>query len=126
MIDIDRQIVFWRDGALEDWDVVSDLLEKNRIRHGLFIAHLALEKALKAIVCMATKDLAPRIHNLVRLAELAQLNLRPEQLDILAEMNAFNIEGRYPDALAAPLQKEEALQYVRRAEEVFQCLIHLS
>jgi HEPN domain-containing protein len=126
MIDIDRQIVFWRDGALEDWDVVSDLLEKNRIRHGLFIAHLALEKALKAIVCMATKDLAPRIHNLVRLAELAQLNLRPEQLDILDEMNAFNIEGRYPDALAAPLQKEEALQYVRRAEEVFQCLIHLS
>ncbi len=124
MIDIDKQIAFWRDGALEDWDVASDLLEKSRIRHGLFIAHLALEKALKALVCKATKDLAPRIHNLVRLAELAQLNLRPEHLDILAEMNGFNIEGRYPDALSAPLQKEEALRYMRRAEEVFQCLIH--
>lgn len=112
--------------ALEDWDVASDLLEKNRIRHGLFIAHLALEKALKALVCKATKDLAPRIHNLARLAELAQLNLRPEQLDILAEMNAFNIEGRYPDALAVPLKKEAALQYFRRAEGVFQCLIHPS
>jgi len=45
--------------------------EKNRIRHGLFLANLALEKALKALVCKATRDLAPRIHNLVRLAELA-------------------------------------------------------
>lgn len=59
----------------------------------------------------------------MRLAELAQLDLRPEQLDVLAEMNAFNIEGRYPETLSPPPSKEEALRYLRRAEEVFKCLI---
>lgn len=124
MIDIDKHVAFWHDGALEDWEVATDLVEKNRIRHGLFLANLALEKALKALVCKATRDLAPRIHNLVRLAELAQLDLHSEQLDVLAEMNAFNIEGRYPETYSEPLPKEEALRYMRRAEEVFQCLIH--
>jgi HEPN domain-containing protein len=41
----------------------------------LFFAHLALEKLLKAHVCRATRDLAPRVHALLRLAERAGLML---------------------------------------------------
>jgi len=126
MIDIEKQIKYWREGAIEDWDVARDLVEKNRSRHGLFFAHLSLEKALKAQVCRVTADLAPRIHNLVRLAEIAKLNLQPAQLDVLAEMNAFNIEGRYPDSLSAPPEKKEAARYIRQAEKVFKWLIQLS
>ena len=126
MIDIEKQINYWRDGAIEDWDVARDLVEKNRSRHGLFFAHLSLEKALKAHVCRVTADLAPRIHNLVRLAEIAKLNLQSAQLDVLAEMNAFNIEGRYPDSLSAPPEKKEAARYIRQAEKVFKWLIQLS
>ena len=48
---------------------------------------------MKAHVCHHIKDLAPRMHNLVRLAELAELQLDEKQIDVLAEMNAFNIEG---------------------------------
>jgi HEPN domain-containing protein len=126
MIDIEKQINYWREGAIEDWDVARDLVEKNRCRHGLFFAHLSLEKALKAHVCRVTTDLAPRIHNLVRLAEIAKLDLRPAQLDVLAEMNAFNIEGRYPDSLSVPPEKKEAVRYIRQAEKVFKWLIQLS
>jgi HEPN domain-containing protein len=68
MIDIAQQVHFWRDGAQEDLTVVQELLERGRIRHGLFFMHLALEKLLKAHVCRQTHDLAPRLHNLVRLA----------------------------------------------------------
>ena len=126
MIDIEKQINYWREGAIEDWDVARDLVEKNRSRHGLFFAHLSLEKALKAHVCRVTADIAPRIHNLVRLAEIAKLNLQPTQLDVLAEMNAFNIEGRYPDSLSTPPEKKEALRYILQAEKVFKWLIQLS
>ncbi len=35
------------------------------------------------------------------------------------------IEGRYPDTLSPPPSQEEALQYMTRAEEVFQWLINL-
>ena len=125
MIDIDKQITFWRDGAQEDWAVACDLLDRSHIRHGLFFAHLALEKALKAHVCRATRDLAPRLHNLVRLAELAGLGLQPDQVDVLAEMNSFNIEGRYPDALSPIPSQEEARRYMTQGEEVFKWLIHL-
>ena len=102
MIDIDKQIAYWRDGAKEDMEAARDLVVRGRTRHGLFFAHLALEKMLKAQVCRQTEDLAPRIHSLVRLAELASIKPDKEQLDTLAEMNAFNVEGRYPETLAPP------------------------
>ena len=125
MIDIDKQISFWRNGAEEDLSVARDLVNRNRIRHGLFFAHLALEKALKAHVCCATQDIAPRLHNLVRLVELAKLDIKPAHVDILAEMNSFNIEGRYPDTLTPPPSQEEARHYMTQAEEVFQWLISM-
>jgi hypothetical protein len=41
------------------------------------------------------------------------------QVDILAEMNVFNLEGRYPDLSMPPLSKKEAKDYMRRAEEIY-------
>lgn len=122
MIDVAAQITYWRTGAEEDWVVALELLDKDRVRHSLFIAHLALEKALKAHVCKETRDLAPRIHNLVRLAELAALKLDEQQLDILADMNIFNIHGRYPTSPASPTL-EQAESYIARADGVFRWLI---
>lgn len=97
MIDIDKQINNWRIGAAEDWQVALDLIDLKRTRHSLYFAHLALEKLLKAHVCKMTKDLAPRIHSLLRLAEMAHLNLTQEQLSFLARFDRYQIEGRYPD-----------------------------
>lgn len=125
MIDINKQILHWRSGAEEDLTVAKELVERGRIRHGLFFAHLAVEKILKAYVCRQTNDLAPPIHNLVRLAEKAGLNLNQEQIDLLAEMNEFNIEARYPE-LSLPQPTEQAAQsYMKRIGEVLEWLIKL-
>jgi len=123
MIDIEKQVAYWRDGASEDWQVARDLIRRKRTRQGLFFAHLALEKALKAHVCRHSQDLAPRMHNLVRLAELAGFRLDEKQIDVLAEMNAFNIEGRYPEMLLPEASVEEARDYMRRAKEVYTWLM---
>lgn len=122
MIDIERQVEYWRDSSVEDWQVAQELIAAGHLRHGLFFAHLALEKMLKAHVCRSTADLAPRLHNLVRLAEIADLELAQEQIDLLAEMNYFNIEGRYPDAIIPLPSSQEATTYLRRAEEVYRWL----
>lgn len=87
--------------------------------------HLALEKLLKAHVCRKTNDIAPPIHNLVRLAEKAGLFLNEEQLKLLAEANEFNIEGRYPELLLPQLSVNEARQFISRAEEIFKWLTEL-
>jgi len=86
---------------------------------------LALEKALKGLVCKTTRDIAPRLHNLARLAGLAGVELSERSRDILAEMNAFNIEGRYPDVLAPPPNPTEAQRYAAGADEVLQWLLSL-
>ena len=125
MIDIGKQVAAWLEGAREDWSVARELVEGGRSRHGLFFAHLALEKALKAHVCRRTNDLAPRIHNLVRLAEVANLGASQEQLDVLAEMNAFSMEGRYPQSPGPGPTADEARSYLARAAEVFEWLSSL-
>lgn len=127
MLDIEKQIVFWKDSAREDFAVARQLVNSGRTRHGLFFAHLALEKSLKAIVCKHTQDLAPRLHNLVRLYEFAALPLSDTvKTAILAEMNAFNIEGRYPEPQIRPPTKEEALHYMSQVEGIFEWLMNQS
>ena len=76
-----------------------------------------------SLVCKHSQDLAPRIHNLPGLAELAGVSLSTQRLDILADMNAFHIEGRYPESLILPPTGEEARGYLKGAEEVYQWLI---
>jgi len=97
MIDISKQIDYWRAGADEDWQVAVELVDAGRTRHGLFFAQLALEKLLKAHVCRATRDLAPRIHALLRLAERAGLMLPEDWRVFLARFDRYQLEGRYPD-----------------------------
>lgn len=125
MLNTDKQIAHWRKGAAEDWLVAQELVARDKIRHGLFFAHLALEKTLKAHVCQATGEMAPPIHNLVRLAERAGVNLSDTHIDLLAEVNEFNIEGRYPEMLLPAPSRAEADEYVARIDEVLTCLNNL-
>jgi len=122
MVDPDKQAAHWRSGADEDWSVAVELIERGRFRHGLFFAHLALEKTLKALICRQSRELAPPIHNLVRLAEKAGLSLTDAELDLLAEVNEFNIEGRYPDLGQLLPSAAEAEGYLKRIREMLRCL----
>jgi hypothetical protein len=45
------------------------------------------------------------------------------EIDILAEMNSFNIEGRYPDTSMPLPSSEEAHAYMNRATEIYQWLM---
>lgn len=125
MIDIAKQIEHWRTGSAEDWEVARGLIGQGKIRHGLFFAHLAVEKILKAHVCHAKNDIAPPLHNLIRLSEQAALTLNLNQKNLLAEVNSFNIEGRYPDLLLPLPSQSEAEDYLKRIGELLGCLNNL-
>ena len=123
MVDVKKQIEYWRQGSTEDWDVAIRLVKGGKSRHGLFFAHLALEKVLKALVCHHTRDIPPRIHNLIRLSELAGLKPDDRQADVLADMNQFNLEGRYPESTTPIPSRQEAMEYIARSQEVMAWLI---
>ncbi len=100
MVDVPKQIEYWRTSSDEDFAAAESLLEKGHLRHSLFFAHLAIEKMLKAHVTRQTKDIPPRIHNLIRLAEIAYLSLGPEQASFLRRFDMHQLEGRYPDSVS--------------------------
>ena len=74
-MNVEKQIAYWRTGSGVDFEVAGELVAKRRLRHGLFFAHLAVEKMLKAHVVKTTNNHPPKIHNLVRLCELAELTV---------------------------------------------------
>ncbi|MDD5090335.1 MAG: HEPN domain-containing protein [Candidatus Wallbacteria bacterium] len=122
MVDIEKQTAYWISGAGEDLEVALKLVSDGRIRHGLFFAHLSLEKYLKAAICNKTQNLAPPLHNLVRLSEIAGLSPAKEHLELLADMNQFNIEGRYPVSASSLPVLKDAREYLRRTQEAVQWL----
>ena len=123
VFDVEKQIANWRRGADEAWDAAVDLINKDRrIQFGLFFVHLSLEKILKAHIWRAVKKLPPHIHNLSRLAEIAELPLDDKNRKVLAEINEFNIEGRYSDLSRPPVSVQEAKGYLQRAKGTFEWL----
>lgn len=117
-MNIDKQVAYWRSGADEDWEVAVGLVEQGKVRHGLFFVDLAVEKLLKAHVCKATGDFAPKIHVLPRLADLSGLSFSPEHLDFLAILNRFCLAGRYPPLREVVPPQARAREFIRKAEEL--------
>jgi len=97
-MDIEEQVEYWKTGSAEDLAAAESLLEKGHLRHCLFFVHLALEKMVKAHAVHTTRDDPPRIHNLVRLAQVAGLKLNNDQERFLRRFDLYQLEGRYPDA----------------------------
>jgi HEPN domain-containing protein len=96
MAEISEQVEYWRNSSSEDWEVGEQLVTAGKTKHGLFFVHLAVEKILKAHYCKSKQKVPPKIHNLLRIAELAGLDLDDGKKDALSTMNRFCLEGRYP------------------------------
>lgn len=90
-------IKYWIDAAGIDYEAMNNLFESKDYAWSLFIGHLVIEKLLKAMVVMSNEELAPKIHNLNKLAEIALLELSEDQKNLLDVVTSFNIEARYPD-----------------------------
>lgn len=93
----DEDINYWLNAAAHDLDVAETLFEKSKYDWCLFIAHLVLEKTLKAFYVRDNRKMPPPIHKLDILALKTNLNLSTEKLEFLKKVNEFNIEARYPD-----------------------------
>jgi len=97
-MNIDEHINYWLKSAKNDMDVAESLFKSQKYDWCLFIGHLVLEKTFKALYVKNNENkIPPRIHNLVKLAEMSFLILSDKQKYFLDEVNDFNLEIRYPD-----------------------------
>jgi HEPN domain-containing protein len=81
------------------------LFTNGKYSSALFFCHLSVEKLVKALVVRATNTHAPYEHNLLKLVDVAGMHLPPERDAMLAEINSFNIGGRYDDYKATFYKK---------------------
>ena len=109
--------------AQVDYDIATaeQMLHAGRYIYVILMSHLALEKALKALVTEETQQLPPRTHNLIDRAQRAQVVLSQEQQDFLGKINNTSVVVRYPDDLSAMVsQYPEAIarDYLERTKEL--------
>ena len=120
-----KMINFWLDSAEDDWKTVEALWEKKRYHHCLFFCHLVVEKALKSLVVKKTNEQPLPTHDLLLLAKKAGLELSQKRLELLSEINEFNIRARY-DEYKREFYKRATYGYTKkwksRTKEVFKWL----
>lgn len=96
-MDLQKQIKYWVDNSVSDFETAEILIKNGKILHGLFFGHLTIEKILKAHVVKSTKDIPPKTHNLLRLLEKTDLQLNDNQIQLLNTLMVYLLEGRYPE-----------------------------
>jgi HEPN domain-containing protein len=113
--------------AMVDYDVITaeQMFKSGRYVYVIFMCHLAIEKALKAIVCEEIDKIPPKTHDLIYLLNLAKVKLNNELLDFIGIINNAGVVTRYPEDLSeliSSYSKEIARDYLDRMLEVIKCI----
>ena len=75
-----EHIDYWLSSASHDLETLDALFIAGKYDWALFMGHLVLEKVIKAVyVIRSSGRIPPKLHNLVRLAEAADIVLDEEQ-----------------------------------------------
>lgn len=94
---IEKAINAWVKSSDDNYDEMLDFFKINRNNWSLFIGHLCLEKLLKAYFIKVHHKHSQNLHNLIRIAELSNLELTIDQRNDFAVITTFNISARYDD-----------------------------
>jgi len=117
----------WKNKASYDMDTARAMLEAGRYLYVLFCCQQAVEKFLKGLIAERTATHPPRIHQLVRLAGLAEVHASVNQQDFMRELSAFYIQTRYPEEIAAAeIARETAVRTLSETEEFIEWLKSMS
>lgn len=123
---ITNHLTYWIESSNHDLEVAETLFQNKKYDWCLFIAHLVLEKTLKACYVKNVGELPPRIHDLVRLADLAKIEFDEDTLEFFDAVNTFNISTRYPDEKLKFYKMCDhtfTKEQFQRIKEIHQCLL---
>jgi HEPN domain-containing protein len=114
-----KEIVrYWVESAEADYVSMLYNFEGGQYVWALFIGHLVIEKLLKACCVRKTGVRVPPIHDLTRLAALAQLPLTLDQKRILERLTVLQRRTRYPDMQETLPRRITKVMAQRRMKEV--------
>ncbi len=122
----DEIAAYWVNASDTDFHAMESLFKNGHYTWSLFVGHLVIEKLLKAYLVKCSDVEIPYIHDLVKIAEKAGIQLTERQKDFLDEVTTFNIKARYPDyknRFYRKATKEFTKRYIAKIKEFRQWLL---
>ncbi len=115
---------YWIEQAEYDLETARAMLQTGRYLYVGFMCQQTVEKALKGVIAKQG-IFPPKVHDLLRLGELANLNdaFSEEQNRLLDELHPLHIEARYPshkERIQRMLNKDVCGDYIKRTEAMLQ------
>ena len=124
MIDMLKQIDYWKKGSLSDIETADILIDKKKYREGLFFCHLSIEKMLKALYVKTKNDIPPKTHNLFQLSENIDLKTDENNSEFFGILMNYQLEGRYPDSYPLIPDEVKVKKYLTKTKDIQQWLIN--
>ena len=98
MTHVKELVRYWVKTAAHDFGTMQSLFRSKRYSDCLFFGHITLEEILKALVVREIKEQVQFTHDLLVLyKKIKNVELTEAEIDLLDEVNSFNIRARYPD-----------------------------
>ena len=115
-----EEVERWLNKAKDDLRKAKDNLNIKNYDLTSFLCQQAVEKALKSVLIEKTKEF-PKIHDLVRLGKLAEIN--KELLKECEKLTFVYTETRYPDTSDREYTQQEAEDDIKTAEKIIKWII---
>jgi HEPN domain-containing protein len=120
-----QDVKYWVDLSKYDIDTAKAMLESGRYLYVLFTCQQSIEKMLKALIVKNTKSFPPKIHDLVKLINIAKIDIETEQKEFLAKLNYYYLETRYPRELSEiskQIKKDTAVNFYNNTKKILKWL----
>ena len=122
-MDSQEKVEYWLNLANYDLGTAKFLQRGRKYLYVCFMCQQVVEKALKAAITKIN-IFPPKTHDLIRLAELANLvdYMEQDQREFLVKLTPYNIEARYPsykEEVGRSLNKRICKEYIIQTEEMF-------
>ena len=121
---MEKNVKYWLDISEYDLETAEAMLEKARFLYVGFMCHQTIEKIVKAYYQQELKQLPPKTHNIILLAQQSNLydNFSDAQKAFIEVLQPLNIEARYPDyreRLLLSLNQDKCKNILQKTRELF-------
>jgi len=122
---MEPDVKYWVDLSRYDVETAKAMLASGRYLYVLFTCQQSIEKMLKALVVQNTGSFPPKIHDLVKLATIAKIDVENDQKEFLAKLNYYYLETRYPRELteiSKQIKKTSAIEFYNNTKKMLKWL----
>ena len=115
-------VKIWLERVDYDLETARAMFKAGRYLYVVFMCQQAVEKNIKALLALQSKEIKP-IHHLSKLAELAGIlqGFDEETLALIESLSAYYLNARYKETittLTKAIGKNEAKDYLAKSQQV--------